>query len=219
MLNIQEALLSGKTPDDLNQELAIGLHAHPTLPLIGFSYNQIDSPKTNPIVREARGIVLEKDTWKVVAKAFNRFFNDGEVQEEYETFNWDNFTCVDKADGSLIIVFNYKGQWYAKTRGSFGNGQVPFPKPGEKTTFTELFWKLAEGLQEKLKTVDPNLTLVFEMCSLYNKVVRMYKEPKVYLLSVFDTSDLREFSEVETTQLSKLIGIERPEIHDFKSRI
>ena len=217
MLKIQEALRSGKNPEDLVAELAIAAHRHPTLPLTGFAYNQIDSPKTNPVVREARGIVLENDSWNVVAKAFNRFFNAGEVQEEYETFNWSNFTCTAKVDGSLIILFNYRDQWYAKTRGSFGDGQVPFPKPGESITFTELFWQLNPTLQQKLQSVSPRLTLALEMCSLYNKVVRMYKEPKIFLLSVFNNDTFEEHSEDETTKVAKELGLDRPEIYNFKS--
>ena len=73
-LHIQKHLRNGGTVDELKEELSLGVHEHPESPLIGFSYSQIDSPKTHPIVREARGITLERDSWRVVAKAFNRFF-------------------------------------------------------------------------------------------------------------------------------------------------
>jgi len=219
MLNIQQALGSGKTLEDLTAELAIAIHRHSDLPLIGLTYNQIDSPKIHPIVREARGIVLENNTWNVVGKAFNRFFNAGEVQEEYETFNWSRFTTTDKVDGSLILLFNYQDQWIAKTRGSFGEGIVPFPKPGESITFSQLFWRLSEmyQLSEKLSSLNPKHTYAFEMCSLYNKVVRIYREPRLFLLSIFNNEDFSEFSEDETSLVAASLGLERPQVYKFTS--
>lgn len=63
----------------LNEELAIRVATHEWLPLVILNYDQLDSPKTHPIVRECRGLVLEMETWKVVARAFERFFNLGEA--------------------------------------------------------------------------------------------------------------------------------------------
>ena len=82
MLALQEYLTSHGL-DKLQDELKINVFRHPTLPLVGFKYNQLESPRTHPIVRECRGVVLEDKTWKLVAKPFNRFFNVGEVQDEF----------------------------------------------------------------------------------------------------------------------------------------
>jgi tRNA splicing ligase len=95
MLALQE-FLHAKGIDKLQSKLKINVYRHPTLPLVGFKYNQIDSPRTHPVVRECRGIVLEDKTWKLVAKPFNRFFNVGEVPDEFAEFNWGRFTCVNK---------------------------------------------------------------------------------------------------------------------------
>lgn len=218
MLKLQEALQSGKTIQELETELGISSHVHPELPLIGLTYDMLESPKTHPIVRECRGIVLEKDTWKVVAKAFNRFFNAEEVQEEFLTFNWDNFVCNTKCDGSLILLFNYQNKWIAKTKGSFGDGVVPFPAPGKSTTFSQLFWETAKKYNLNLNQLDPKLTYAFEICSLYNKVVRIHPEPKLYLLSVFDNTSLQEFSITESAQIAKSLKVDHPIIYDFASR-
>src|SRR5581483_8555835 len=110
MLNIQNFLLTQGKPEDLKTTRGINFYEHPTLPLIGFKYDQIDSPKTDPIVKEARGIVLGKCTWNVIAKPFNRFFNLGEDQENFKDFDWNDFTCYTKEDGSLMIVYFYDGQ-------------------------------------------------------------------------------------------------------------
>lgn len=43
--------------------------------LLVLNYNQIDSPKTHPIVIECRSLILEAKTLKVVSRSFDRFFN------------------------------------------------------------------------------------------------------------------------------------------------
>ena len=46
--------------------------------LILFKYNQINSDFNEKICCEARGLILEEGTWKVVRMAFKKFFNLGE---------------------------------------------------------------------------------------------------------------------------------------------
>lgn len=43
--------------------------------LLVLNYNQIDSPKTHPLVIECRSLILESETLKVVSRGFDRFFN------------------------------------------------------------------------------------------------------------------------------------------------
>lgn len=42
------------------------------------NYDQIESPKFDPIVKECRGLCLEIGTWNILARGFFRFFNIGE---------------------------------------------------------------------------------------------------------------------------------------------
>jgi hypothetical protein len=209
-LAIQDYLRSGKTPDDLQAELGVNYYRHPELPLVGFKYSQIDSPKTNPVVRDARGIVLEDGSWDVVAKPFRRFFNAGEDAEAFRRFNWSDFTCTTKEDGSLKVVYNYQGRWYVNTSGSFGLFQC-----GESgLTWAELFWKTS-GIDES--KLDPELTYVCEMWTPHNKVVRIYPRPTVFLLSAFVLPTLAEVSVEEADRLAAHVGLTRPEHHHFTS--
>lgn len=205
MLHIQRALLVDKLrPADLANTLMLNVYEHPDLPLIGFKYNQLDSPKTHPIVREARGLVLEKDSWNVVAKAFNRFFNVGEFAEEYQTFNWSSYHATSKEDGSLILLYHYAGEWRINTSGSFGLGQpshCPF-------SWTELFWKVAEARGLKEEALQKGNTYVMELCTPYNKVVCKYNNAQLFLLSVFQGE--LEFSESEVDSWAKQINVARP---------
>jgi len=206
MLALQKYLLDGNTPESLVSRGIYSYH-HPTLNLTGFKYDQIESKKSDPIVRECRGIVLEDSTWNVVAKGFNRFFNLGEFPEELEKFDWTNFTCTSKEDGSLILLYYYDGQWRVNTSGSFGLGVVN----RTDKTWADLFWETSSANGLRTTKLNTRFTYVFELCTGYNKVVRRYPSASIFLLSVFDPRDnCYEMSETESDSWSDIIGIRRP---------
>lgn len=211
MLNVQKYLLSGKTISDLESELAIKSAFHPTEPLVIFNYDQIKSaPKTHPIVRECRGLTLEVGSWNIVAKSFFRFFNWGEVQDEMDLFDFSDFHTLSKEDGSLCLIYNYKGNWYANTRGSFGIDEINF----SGVTWNQGFCRaLGVNSLNDLK-LDPSLTYVAEFCSPYNKVVRKYPDPKMYLLSAFQGLDELHISDVDKLATPYF---QRPERYEFNS--
>lgn len=60
-LNVQRYLRDGKTLADLEAEL--GIKSSENGNLVVLNYNQIESPKTDPIVMECRQLALEKGTW------------------------------------------------------------------------------------------------------------------------------------------------------------
>lgn len=210
MIAVQEYLRGGKTLDNLQDEFSINVYHHPELPLVGLKYSQIDSPKTHPIVRDCRGTVLEKDTWHVVAKPFRRFFNAGEVVEEYRLFNWGNFTCNTKEDGSLILVYFYRGEWHVNTSGSFGLGECG----SSGKAWRDLFWETSKIDRSKLW---PGMTYIFELCTIHNKIVRSYSAPVVFLLSVFDNSTCQEMNPDWVDMAASNLGVPRPESYSFAS--
>ena len=118
MLKVQEFLHGGGTLEELKEKLGIKLTYHPTDPLVILNYDQIESPKMDPIVQECRGLVIELHTWNVIARAFNRFFNAEEALDINKNFDWNRFDAFEKADGSLVLVYWYK-EWRINTRGSF----------------------------------------------------------------------------------------------------
>lgn len=179
-LQVQEYLRSGKTLADLESELGIKSNPHPTDGRVILNYDQIESSKykTHPIVRECRALVLEKDSWNLVARAFGRFFNYGENLEDTENFNWANATFSEKVDGSLLLLYFYNGKWHIGTRNSYGDGLV-----GDSGyTWRQIF---DEAFGDYFYRLNPEITYVCELCAPQNKVVRYYKEPQVYLLTMF----------------------------------
>jgi hypothetical protein len=210
MLKVQEYLRGGKTHQDLRDELGIRAVRHDNLPLVILNYDQIDSPKTHPVVRECRGLVLHADTHDLVARAFARFFNWGEVLDEARLFDFSSFTAHTKEDGSLVLLFHFAGAWRVTTRGSFAQEKLRHAD----FTWQEVILQALEisSLAELEGRLDPSLCYVGELCSPYNTVVRCYPDAVLYLLSAFRGE--RELDPAEVDRLAPGL-FARPARHPF----
>lgn len=170
--------------------------------LILFKYNQIDSDFSNQAVRQARGIILEKETWKIVCYPFNKFFN---IQEKYASrLKWNTARVEEKIDGSIIKVFFYKGEWRIATNGKINAFDCPLPQADIAPEGLKTFGQLASHcLGNSFEDMNPNYTYIFEVVSPWNRIVVPYSEPDIYLLGARDNRTLEEVEPV-------LAGFKRP---------
>jgi RNA ligase len=212
MLHVQTWLRAGKTHQQLTDELGIHAIRHPELPLVILDYDQIDSPRGHPVVRECRGIVLHAETHDLIARSFPRFFNWGEMQDDAKKFDFASFSAHTKEDGSLILLFFFGDTWHASTRASFALDRI---------YRQEITWHEGLGralgitsLAELKDRLDPSVSYVCEFCSPWNVVVRRYSEPTLYLLSAF-----RGEAELPIAEVDELARppFRRPLRHDFTS--
>lgn len=103
MLEVQKYLLDNNGDfNKLTGDFGIIVNHNPTDKRVILNYCQIDSYKHRfkPIVRECRGLVLNSESFSVIAKGFNRFFNIGENPGD-SVFNWNKFETYEKVDGCL----------------------------------------------------------------------------------------------------------------------
>lgn len=170
--------------DKLKEEFGIKVKHYPEQDLHVLNYDQIGSPKMHPIVRECRGLVLDYDL-NVVARPFDRFFNRGEADtDQYEgmVLNW-----FEKLDGSFIKVYMHQGRWHIGTRGTaFAESEVN----GFSITFEQLALKAlnAESMDHfqqicKWACMFPEVTYMFELTAIENRVVTRYHEPRIGALA------------------------------------
>lgn len=210
MLEVQ-SFIKHKGVDQLEPVLGISTNYHADGRVI-LNYSQIDSPKLNPIVRECRGLVLDStNDYKLVARSFQRFFNWMEFYDEQRTFNWEGCHAQHKEDGSLITVYNHNGAWYVNTRNSFGESNISSWDISWNTLVRTLLPKNFET------TFNPKYSYVFELCTKFNKVVRLYQESKLYLLSMFDLEFNRELSLSEVDLNATQLGLDRPNVVFFEA--
>lgn len=138
------------------------------------------------VTLNARGTVYEIETGKVVARAFPKFFNFGEHQDEKkkQILNSSNFECFEKMDGSLGIIYYYGGEWRVNTRGSFTSDQAIKGKAILDRDFdTDFLMK--------------SCTYLVEIIYPENKIIVDYgNEEKLVCLSAFNIDPEKEEDEV-----------------------
>ena len=207
----------------LTRDFGIKVRELPTKNLIGLNYDQIESPKTHPIVMECRSLVLNYN-YEVVARAFPRFFNYGEAPDTYADLDISRAVVLEKADGSLIkIYFNpFTSQWEISTRSS-PDGDVPFVSGG---TFRErvlktLGWSEGE-FQMHANFLSKEYTWVFEYIGPENRIVTRYETSELVLTGLFDNKsgkclDLSCLKSVGSALKETGWNVRLPEIHKLDS--
>jgi len=150
-------------------------------------YNYTDKctfeEKWNKYTLNARGTVYEIATGNVVARAFPKFFNFGELptSKSRNLLKEKDFQVNEKMDGSLGIIYYYNG-WKVNTRGSFTSEQA------------------IKGLDILLSKYDQSLlnkstTYLVEIIYPENRIIVNYgDEEKLTLLATFHTQSGNELS-------------------------
>ena len=212
LLQIQEYLRSGKSLLDLTIEYNINAFDSIKYPnLVAFDYTTL-SPKTEPIVREARGLILEKDTYNVVARSMNAFsFNsDSSFNDIYNSFDWTSAKAYPKYDGCLITLYNYKDEWITGTRFSVDglcNVASAFKKESD-ITWNRLFKDCLDFINIDFdsftQTLNTDYCYSFELCSVVNRNIVLYENKFVKLLSIYDVKNNKEISIHENQTMNEL---------------
>lgn len=168
----------------LKQEFGIKVKEYPE-GLYVLNYDQINSPKSHPIVKECRSLILDNE-FNIVSRSFDRFFNYSEVPESQEHINMSKAVLFEKVDGSLIKIYNWKDTWYVSTRSTaFGESTVN----GFDLTFKDLVFK-ALGINNDIEfQKECNLhlykdtTYICEVTSIENRCVKTYIGYKLHYLA------------------------------------
>lgn len=215
MLGVQN-FLSINSLSDLKSQYGIKYKLSDDNKLVILNYDQVAShkKKEDNIVLECRQLVLENTSWKVVAKSFDRFFNWNESKSTDNVIKSSNNVIYQtKHDGSIIMMFYYNG-WKLVTRNSFGNTIVH----GTEYTWEGLFETTLNNTLDGIGVaLDKTRSYIFELCTPYNQVIRLYKQNTIYLLGSISSVDFTELTDVELDTVANAISVARPETHILSS--
>jgi T4 RnlA family RNA ligase len=178
-------------------------------------YDQIESDMSSEIVKDCRGLILERDTWNVMSMSFRKFFNHGETNAD--KVDWNSAVILEKLDGTMIQVYYdwHKDKWFAGTTGmAEGEGEVN-NKMG--TTFNQLFWETLEKYSFDVNKLHKGFTYVFELTTPYNIVVKPHGESSVTLLTIRDNEILKEFRYDELVAVSQYFGLPVVKSYDLNN--
>lgn len=183
--------------------------AHPssdTWPLVIFNYDRAGRGKRSALTDACRGLVIDVKEWTIAARGFDRFSvaSLGTTIERIQS----------KEDGTLMLVFRYRNQWFVNCRHNFGDDFVPFGRSSTSPvpvtlTYRELLTRLLPaGFFEQQATQDSGLTFLFEMCTLDNRVVRRYTRPRLFLLGAHTGTE--ELGQAALDDWAVRLHVERP---------
>jgi RNA ligase len=174
--------------EKLCETFAIKASRHKELPnLVCFKYHQIDSPMSEAVVQQSRGLILnEADDWAVVSYSYNKFFNYGEGHAA--AIDWSSAKVYDKLDGSLMVLYPYAGKWHVQSSGTADALGTINPHP---VTFRELFWQTWQALAYVLPPILP-YSLSFELLTPLNRIVVPQSKARLILHGVRNLETLQE---------------------------
>jgi len=166
-----------------------------------FKYNQIKSDFSLQVVRDARGIILDKNKFKIACNPFPRFFNYGESNAA--EIDWSNARIESKEDGSLLKLWwnKYKQDWQISTNGMLNafDALLSAPLHGkwEVDNFGALFHYICTIKKHKIAWIQlpKEATHLVEICSLNNKVVLTYEDPTIFYICSRHNETGKEFIE------------------------
>jgi len=181
-------------------------------------------------VQECRGLILdEAANWTVVARPFDKFFNDGEGHAA--DLDWFTARVQEKLDGSLIPVTSYQQEWVIASSGTpDGAGEVNGVSEGTwkpsrdielpmPTSFADYFRQVARitvGSTFDLPAIDlGGWTYLFELMGSLNRIVVQHSEAKIALLGSRHVSGVECGPEASRARLYGLTGVSFPIVRTF----
>jgi hypothetical protein len=169
-------------------------------------YTQHKSDFMIPLVRECRGIILDKaNDYAPVCVPFFKFGNAGEAY--VPEIDWNSAVVWEKIDGSLIKLWHHRGDWHISSNGEIDarNAVVSnaLIKQAGKHSLFDLFMSAWENTGCSFGALDTNYTYMFELASPLNRLVIPYDETFVRHIGSRNMATLQE-EEID-------IGVAKPQ--------
>lgn len=185
-------------------------------------YNQIDSDFTLDIVKECRGLIIDKCTLKPKALSFVKFFNIEEPNAD--RIAWRDCRVQEKVDGSKILVWFDKDRdvWRVSTSGEINAYEANVNDFG--FTYGYMFDQAIKNnnltKSEFYGLLNPNYCYTFELVSPETRIVIKYNKADIRFIGLRDTETFEELNPDIETSLCEII--KRPKefnIHSMKGCI
>lgn len=172
-----------------------------------FNYS-ISPDFSNPIVQEARGIIINTDTLEVVCWPFRKF---GKYYEDYsDKIDWKTAKVQEKLDGSIIKLWynNLNDEWVYSTN-SMIFAKDSYISMEKNISFMNLIESASNYKNIGYDKLDKDSTYIFELTSPDKQIVITYDETKLYHIGTRNNKTGQEFN--------INIGIDKPRYYDLHS--
>ena len=159
---------------------------------------------SEPLVREARGIIIDVDKAEVRCVAFDKF---GNYQESYAAdIDWNTAVVQDKIDGSIVKLWSYRGKWRWSTNGTIDAADA---SANDSLTYQDVINQAVNIDRISFEALDQTKTYIFELVSPVTQVVIKYPMTKLIHIGTRSNKTMQESND--------WIGIEKPNTYSLGS--
>ena len=144
-----------------------------------FNYN-FDSPFADPLVQEARGIILDTELCEVVCWPFRKFANF--IESYADSIDWHTACVQEKIDGSIIKLWYSRRQerWIFSTNSMIDAGNASIERSPFHHTFLDVIHNAVNYKKIYMDILDKEKTYIFELVGPETRVVVRYDLPMLY---------------------------------------
>lgn len=144
---------------------------------------------------QARGLIVEAVTGRIVAWPFNKFFNLGELGDTPASLATRGTpTLTSKLDGSLVMFWHDGAQWRAATRGNFASHQAASAYTWVQAHTAVRAWPI-------------HVTVLVEWCAPDNRIVVGYGEPRATLIGARDLRTGDDYDQAALQTLGPMLQL------------
>ena len=149
-------------------------------PLAVFNYG-FDCVYAEPLVQEARGIIIDTERLEVVCWPFRKFGNHTESYAD--PIDWPTARVQEKVDGSIIKLWYDRSRpgWQFATNGTIRAEDAPVGE-AVRTTFADLIRQADNYADIPFDDLDRDSTYIFELVTPRTQVIVRYSTTTLYHL-------------------------------------
>ena len=209
-----------QNPNNWEQELSelnIKIKKCSDLPYAIFNYD-INADFSNPVVQEARGIIIDIEKLEVVCWPFRKFGNYTEFYAD--EIDWTTAHVQEKVDGSIIKLWysDRLNDWVWSTNSCIfaseantqnGRSFMSIIKSTSDYQYLQHVQQVNVSRNHRFFLLNRLFTYIFELVSPDNQVVLKYPEARLYHLGTRNN--------LTGEEISNSIGIQRPKEYPLHS--
>ena len=155
---------------------------------------------SDPLVREARGIIIDTEKADVICWPFSKF---GNWNEGYaDNIDWENAVVQEKIDGSIIKLYFWENTWNWATNSHIDAGEARLDDEGR--VFADVIRQADNYHDIPFGKLDIEKTYIFELVSPENLVVVEYPFTRLFHTGTRSNVTGREYDDD--------IGIVKPKV-------
>lgn len=136
----------------------------------------IDCDFADPVVQEARGIIINTETFEVVCWPFRKFGNYGE--KYVDAIDWNTARVQEKIDGSIVKLWYNQDHWQWSTNSTIDAADAQCKGTG--SSFMSLIRRAENVKRIPFDELDKDKTYLFELVAPEQMIVIRYDYPCLF---------------------------------------